>query len=111
METNRGAGFRPGAEAAAAPLPAASRSRSNGFDRNLARPAQVGRDWHVYPGRGARRRHGRRGLQRPGWRARGSEPMDPFLPDDELTRDGDLADWRAFTLAYYEPILRALRLL
>jgi hypothetical protein len=37
--------------------------------------------------------------------------MDPFVPDDELTRDGDLADWRAFSLAYYEPILRALRLL
>jgi hypothetical protein len=37
--------------------------------------------------------------------------MDPFVPDDVMTRDGDLADWRAFSLAYYEPILRALRLL
>lgn len=37
--------------------------------------------------------------------------MDPFVPDDEITRDGDLADWQAFSLAYYEPILRVLRLL
>jgi hypothetical protein len=37
--------------------------------------------------------------------------MDPFVPDDDMTRDGDLADWRAFSLAYYEPIIRALRLL
>lgn len=37
--------------------------------------------------------------------------MDPFMPDDHSTRDDDLADWRAFSLAYYEPILRALRLL
>jgi DNA-directed RNA polymerase specialized sigma24 family protein len=31
--------------------------------------------------------------------------------DEDLTRDGDLADWQAFCIAYYEPILRALRLL
>ncbi len=37
--------------------------------------------------------------------------MDPFVPDDEMTRDGDLADWQAFSLAYYEPIIRAFRLL
>jgi hypothetical protein len=37
--------------------------------------------------------------------------MDPFVPDDQITREGDLADWQAFALAYYEPILRALRLL
>jgi hypothetical protein len=37
--------------------------------------------------------------------------MDPFVPDDETTRDGDLADWQAFCLAYYEPIIRALCLL
>ena len=37
--------------------------------------------------------------------------MDPFVPDEVLTRDGDLEDWRAFSLVYYEPILRALRLL
>lgn len=37
--------------------------------------------------------------------------MDPFVADDEITREGDLADWQAFALAYYEPILRALRLL
>jgi DNA-directed RNA polymerase specialized sigma24 family protein len=43
--------------------------------------------------------------------AMGSEPMDPFVPDDETTREGNLADWRAFSLAYYEPIRRALRLL
>jgi hypothetical protein len=37
--------------------------------------------------------------------------MDAFVPDDEVTREGDLADWQAFSLAYYGPILRALRLL
>src|SRR5262249_3506306 len=37
--------------------------------------------------------------------------MDPFVPDDDRTRDDDLADWRAFALAYYEPILRVLHLL
>jgi hypothetical protein len=37
--------------------------------------------------------------------------MDPFVPDDEMTREGDLADWQAFSLAYYGPILRALQLL
>ncbi len=31
--------------------------------------------------------------------------------DDDLTREGDLADWHTFCLAYYEPILRVLRLL
>jgi DNA-directed RNA polymerase specialized sigma24 family protein len=31
--------------------------------------------------------------------------------EEDLTRDGDLADWRAFSIAYYETILRALRLL
>jgi hypothetical protein len=30
--------------------------------------------------------------------------------DPELTQDVNLADWRAFCLAYYEPIVRALRL-
>ncbi len=37
--------------------------------------------------------------------------MNSFVPDNERTRDGDLADWQAFSLAYYEPIIRALRLL
>ena len=37
--------------------------------------------------------------------------MDPFVPDDNITRDADVANWQAFCLAYYEPILRALRLL
>ena len=37
--------------------------------------------------------------------------MEPFVPDDEPTRDVHLADWRPFALAYYEPIVRALRLL
>jgi hypothetical protein len=37
--------------------------------------------------------------------------MDPFIRDDEMTREDDLADWQAFSLAYYEPILRAFRLL
>ena len=31
--------------------------------------------------------------------------------EEDLTRDGDLADWQAFCIAYYEPIQRALRLL
>src|ERR1700733_10845514 len=37
--------------------------------------------------------------------------MSAFVDDDEKTRDGDLASWQAFCLAYYNPILRALRLL
>jgi hypothetical protein len=37
--------------------------------------------------------------------------MDRFVPDDETTRDGNVANWQAFSLAYYEPIIRALRLL
>ena len=31
--------------------------------------------------------------------------------EEELTREGDLADWETFCIAYYEPILRVLRLL
>ncbi len=37
--------------------------------------------------------------------------MDPFVADDNITRDADVANWQAFCLAYYDPILRALRLL
>jgi hypothetical protein len=36
--------------------------------------------------------------------------MDPFVAEDNVTREGDLANWQAFCLAYYDPILRALRL-
>ena len=32
--------------------------------------------------------------------------MNPFVPENEVTCEGDLADWQAFALAYYEPILR-----
>ncbi len=37
--------------------------------------------------------------------------MDAFVSDDKMTQEGDLASWQAFCLAYYDPILRALRLL
>ena len=37
--------------------------------------------------------------------------MISFVTDGEMTRDGDLASWQEFCLAYYDPILRALRLL
>jgi DNA-directed RNA polymerase specialized sigma24 family protein len=37
--------------------------------------------------------------------------MNEMLLDEEMTRDTDLASWRAFSLAYYEPIRRALRLI
>jgi hypothetical protein len=36
--------------------------------------------------------------------------MEPFVSDD-TTREGDLADWQAFCAAYYNPILRALKLM
>jgi len=37
--------------------------------------------------------------------------MGAFVNDDETTQEGDLANWQAFCLAYYNPILRALKLL
>ncbi|MFO0953231.1 MAG: hypothetical protein U0835_19160 [Isosphaeraceae bacterium] len=37
--------------------------------------------------------------------------MNPMLPDEAGTRAGDLESWPAFSLAYYEPILRALKIL
>jgi DNA-directed RNA polymerase specialized sigma24 family protein len=37
--------------------------------------------------------------------------MDPFVSEDNVTREGDLANWQAFCLAYYDPIVRAVRLL
>src|SRR6516164_7670431 len=37
--------------------------------------------------------------------------MNLLVPDQDITRDGDLANWQAFSAAYYEPILRALRIL
>src|SRR5215217_4313096 len=37
--------------------------------------------------------------------------MSTPIHDEAPTRDTDLADWQAFSLAYYEPIRRALRLL
>ena len=37
--------------------------------------------------------------------------MDVFGPDAEATRAADLADWQTFSQTYYEPILRAFRLL
>jgi DNA-directed RNA polymerase specialized sigma24 family protein len=37
--------------------------------------------------------------------------MQGLVPDQEFTRDDDLANWNAFCLAYYQPILRALRFL
>ncbi len=37
--------------------------------------------------------------------------MRVLVPDQDMTRDGDLANWQAFCLAYYEPILRALKIL
>jgi hypothetical protein len=36
---------------------------------------------------------------------------NPLVPNADLTHEGDLIDWQAFCLAYYEPILRALKLL
>ncbi len=36
--------------------------------------------------------------------------MEPFVSDD-TTREGDLKDWQAFCVAYYNPIIRALKLL
>jgi hypothetical protein len=87
---------------AAAPLPAAWRSRSNESDPNSLDRRKSGAIGTLVRGRE------RDGGPRDG---QGSRPMDPFVPDDEMTRDGDLVDWRAFSLAYYEPILRALRLL
>lgn len=37
--------------------------------------------------------------------------VDIFMPDSQATREDDLANWHAFSLAYYEIIVRALRLL
>ena len=37
--------------------------------------------------------------------------MDAPIPDQAMTSDSDLANWQAFSLAYYEPIRRALQLL
>ena len=37
--------------------------------------------------------------------------MNSAFSDQEMTRDADLVDWQAFSLAYYERILRAMRLL
>ena len=37
--------------------------------------------------------------------------MDAIGPDGETTRAADLANWQTFSLTYYEPILRAFRLL
>jgi hypothetical protein len=37
--------------------------------------------------------------------------MTAFVPDSDRTRDADLADWKAFCNAYYEPITRALTIL
>ena len=37
--------------------------------------------------------------------------MGAFVNEDDATVDGDLANWQAFCVAYYDPILRALRLL
>lgn len=33
--------------------------------------------------------------------------MEPFVSDD-TTREGDLKDWQAFCVAYYNPIIRCL---
>ena len=32
--------------------------------------------------------------------------MNVLVPDQEMTRDNDLASWQSFGAAYYEPILR-----
>ncbi len=37
--------------------------------------------------------------------------MGDFVSERDATRDADLANWHAFCAAYYDPILRALRLL
>jgi hypothetical protein len=37
--------------------------------------------------------------------------VDVPIPDDETTREADVANWHAFCVAYYEPIRRILRLL
>jgi DNA-directed RNA polymerase specialized sigma24 family protein len=37
--------------------------------------------------------------------------MAAFVDDGDTTREGDLANWQNFCLAYYNPILRALKLL
>lgn len=37
--------------------------------------------------------------------------MSTFILRDEPTREFDLVNWQSFTLAYYQPVLRALKLL
>ena len=37
--------------------------------------------------------------------------MDPLIPGDDTTHEAKLANWHAFCIAYYDSILRTLRLL
>ena len=92
-------------------LARSGRSRSNGI-RATIRSNGASRTRSARESRGGSTTAGRRPGTRSARMAGGEgEPMNPFVSDDERTREGDLADWQAFSLAYYEPIRRALRLL
>jgi hypothetical protein len=81
------------------------------MERFTAIPAQPGRRPCVIQEKGTHSAYLNRAC--PDGRHRFQDPtMSMLLPSDEdQTCEGDLAGWREFSLAYYEPIQRALRLL